>query len=167
MASSKRSGGPGQAAYAFEIQLPTGASHAVDPERVADVNYEDLIEEARSHPGKYVFYASALADVKVSIGRVKRRMKREFGTVSKRLRSSAEGAKLTNAVIEAEVELEPKYAALGDELAALEEVEERLGALREALMHRRDILRDLAMLRTPELSGQVDAARGRRYTPKV
>jgi hypothetical protein len=155
--------------FMLRVTLPTGAPYEFTLADVVGIDPDDVQGESLGHAQRYAVYAMLAVSIEEALGAAKTELKRHTAKRSEEVRKAlADGGKVrdvTETRVKDAVMTEPACLAIADRIEQLEGQVRRMAVIREGLVHRRDMLRSVAMYRAPESSvpATVPAAHPGRY----
>lgn len=117
---------------------------------ISDLELSDEFQKINidlaKHPGKFGKIVDYLSEVRIKIAYTERELKEKLAEVEVKIRNDMEASskKVTEKHIEKLVTLDPNIQVLEHKLLDLQKDELILGLMREAYIHRKDCLLDLA-----------------------
>ena len=136
--------------FVIGVTLPNGSPYEFNLHDVSWIDYEDLSAEVAGQSQRYAFHAMLHVGVKDALRRAKAAVSRYAVDVSESVRESL-GKGATETLVKQTIAARDEYKVLEARVAELEATEDRFGVVREALVHRRDMLQSAAMLKAPEI----------------
>ena len=145
------------------VTLPSGDPYEFNVHDVARIDQDNLLNEIAGQPQRYMIYALLHVDAKDALRLAQRALKDRLAARSDAVREeltttndkgTVKGPTETH--VKQTVEAEPEHRKLQTEIDRLESLEDRMGAIREGLTERRDMLTAASMFRAPEASPKAE-----------